>query len=122
MHGRAISHHVNELKERRLSGTVQECWTMMACFHQEPNHGKFAVPPSFLCLSSRCDRNDAEGARDAAWVGTTRRAPARTRAEGFGEKRSMVGGASRQEVGSPGQYRQPQGLIWDLICPTPELP
>src|SRR2546423_15708768 len=107
MHGRAISHHVNELKERRLSGTVQECWTMMACFHQEPNHGKFAVPPSFLCLPSRCDRNDAEGARDTAWARAPRRAPARTRAEGFGEKRSMVGGASRQ-VGSAAQYHQPE--------------
>jgi hypothetical protein len=33
----------------------------------------------------------------------------------------MVGGASRQ-VGSAAQYHQPQGLIWDFRCPTPELP
>jgi hypothetical protein len=44
--------------EKQLSGSVQECWVMMA-FPQEPNHEQFAVPPSFLCLPPCCGRYDA---------------------------------------------------------------
>src|SRR5450756_635519 len=90
---------------------------------RESSREQLAILPPFLRLSQCCCRDDAQGTRHVAGAGTTRRPPARTGSDGFGEDRSVARGTDASfaspdlQPGAPAQRRRAQSLI----CPIAEL-
>jgi hypothetical protein len=77
------------------------------------------VLQSFCCLPPRRDRDDAQGARDAAWPGARAPSSACTSIVGTGENRSVAG---RTGCAATFEERQPTApaswnFCWSFICP-----